>query len=49
MPPLEAVACTASGSRTAVSSARQIMTSVRNALSSAVSVRASDQPPMVEV
>jgi hypothetical protein len=29
--------------------ARQIMTSVRSALSRAVSVRASDHPPMVEV
>ena len=49
MPPLAPVACTAIGSRTALSSARQIITSVRSALSCAVSVRASDQPPMVAV
>ena len=49
MPPLDVVACTATGSRTAVSSARQTMISVRTLLSCAVSVRLSHRPPMVEV
>ena len=49
MPPLDGVACTASGSRTAVSSARQTITSVRTPLRSAVSVRESHLPPMLAV
>jgi hypothetical protein len=47
MPPLAGVAKTRTGSRTAVSSARQIMTSLRMALSCAVSVRLMALPPML--
>ena len=49
MPPLDGVAKTPTGSRTAVSRARQAVTSVFTPLSCAVSVRTSYLPPMVEV
>src|SRR6266581_1531530 len=49
MPPLEGVAYTAFVSRTAVSSARQTITSVRSAFSCAVSVRPRLRPPIVAV
>jgi len=48
-PPLDVVAWTATGSRTAFCSACQITTSVRTAVSAAVSVRLMARPPMVAV